>query len=125
MPGIGKLVHRLTPEWGAFNTQWLFPKVWGDERLSKAERSLITIAILSVTRAGVLDEHIRRARGHGVTVGELKAMVVHIAFYAGYGAAEYLLTTLEGVLTQDGDAEYNEPCQGSCCREPDGHANQQ
>ena len=111
---FGALVHEHAPDWGAFNVEWLFPRVWGDMRLSKRERSLVTIAILSVTRGGdALSEHMRRAIAHGADFDKLRALVTHIALYGGYAAGEHVLHSLDNVSKE----LIASPCTKGCCRE--------
>ena len=56
--------------------------------LSKRDRSLITVAVLTALyRTDELRGHMRRALENGVTKEEIGGLVTHIAFYAGWPTA--------------------------------------
>lgn len=66
----------------------LYTDVWNRPDLSPRDRSLITVSSL-ITNGSTqqLRGHLRRARANGVTEPELKAAIVHLAFYAGWPRA--------------------------------------
>jgi 4-carboxymuconolactone decarboxylase len=77
----------------------LFGDVWERPQLGKRERSLITVAALVASyRPGQMEFHMTRALENGVTPDELRELVTHLAFYAGWPsavtAAEVLATVL-------------------------------
>ena len=56
--------------------------------MSKRDRSLITVAVLTALyRTPELRGHMRRALENGVTRDELRGLITHIAFYAGWPTA--------------------------------------
>jgi 4-carboxymuconolactone decarboxylase len=62
---------------------------WNDDELNLRDRSLVVVAAL-ITQGGVDDRlrgHIRWAVEHGVTAGELDAMVTLLAVYIGFPRA--------------------------------------
>ena len=67
--------------------RWLTEKVWGDlwmrPGLDKRDRSMVTIAILAAMGHEELELHLRAARNTGVTVEEIKEVLLHVAVYAG------------------------------------------
>ena len=66
----------------------LFGEVWERPELSKRDRSLITVAILIANyRVNELPFHLNRALENGVTKDELREVLTHSAFYAGWPAA--------------------------------------
>jgi 4-carboxymuconolactone decarboxylase len=66
----------------------LFGDVWERPGLSKRDRSLITVATLVAGyRTNELPFHMKRALENGVTKDELTELVMHLAFYAGWPAA--------------------------------------
>jgi 4-carboxymuconolactone decarboxylase len=66
----------------------LFGEVWERPGLSKRDRSLVTVAALVAGyRTNELAFHLRRAVENGVTREELIEAIVHLAFYAGWPAA--------------------------------------
>ena len=65
--------------------QVLFGDVWERPELSKRDRSLITVAVLTALyRTDQLRGHIGRALDNGVTREEISEVITHIAFYAGW-----------------------------------------
>ena len=85
---IGFQIYKLVPQFGRLREQVLMGDVWKQPELSPRDRSLVTCSILAAN--GKYDEltvHIKRAVENGVTVDELRGMIVQIAFYAGWPAA--------------------------------------
>lgn len=78
----------LVPDLKALNADILFGKVWEDARLSKRDRSIATVAMLAAMyRTKELEFHLDFAQKNGVTQDELKALITHVAFYAGWPCA--------------------------------------
>jgi 4-carboxymuconolactone decarboxylase len=66
----------------------LFADVWERPQLSKRDRSLVTCAVLATMyRPDQLRFHLNYALDNGVTEEELKEMLTHLGFYAGYPSA--------------------------------------
>ena len=66
----------------------MFGDVWEQPDLSKRDRSMITVATLTALyRTEELRGHLRRALANGVTKEELRALITHLAFYAGWPTA--------------------------------------
>lgn len=81
-------VYDFIPHLGRLRDDVLFGDVWESPDLSKRDRSLITVAMLAALyRTEELRGHLRRALDNGVTPDELKALVTHVAFYAGWPSA--------------------------------------
>ncbi|MGF1595513.1 MAG: carboxymuconolactone decarboxylase family protein [Acidimicrobiales bacterium] len=81
-------VYDFIPELGRLRDDVLFGDVWENPDLSKRDRSLITVAMLAALyRTEELQGHLRRALDNGVTEDELKALITHVAFYAGWPCA--------------------------------------
>lgn len=112
----GRLVHDYTPDLEALTRDVLFGQVWQDDRLSKHDRSLVTIAMLIVQgREGPIKGHMLRAMGHGVTADEIKALITHAAFYGGWGCAEAAVRAMAEM--QIGEYDHDKPCKRICCPE--------
>ena len=80
--------YELFPKLGQLRDDVLFGDVWEQTDLSKRDRSLITVAVLTALyRTDELKGHMRRALDNGVTKEELGGLVTHIAFYAGWPTA--------------------------------------
>lgn len=81
-------VYDFIPELGRLRDDVLFGDVWENPDLSRRDRSLITVAMLAALyRTEELQGHLRRALDNGVTEDELKALITHVAFYAGWPCA--------------------------------------
>lgn len=80
--------NEYIPDLGRLSKDVLFGDVWEDGTLSKRDRSLATCAILAAMyRTEELRFHLARAVENGVTEEELKALITHVAFYAGWPSA--------------------------------------
>src|SRR4030081_3789361 len=78
----------FTPELTELINEPLYSKVWTDERLSPRDRSIATLAALTVLyRPEELPAHLRRGIDNGLTVDEISALITHVAFYGGFPAA--------------------------------------
>ena len=81
-------VRNTVPKMIELTETVLFGDVWERKELSKRDRSLVTIAVLTATyRPEQLKGHLQRALDNGVTKTEISEMITHVAFYAGWPAA--------------------------------------
>ncbi|MFH1141192.1 MAG: carboxymuconolactone decarboxylase family protein [Chloroflexota bacterium] len=81
-------MQEITPYLAELTANVLFGDVWERPGLSKRDRSLITMAALTVLyRTEQLRGHIRRALDNGVTKEEIGEMIIHLAFYGGWPTA--------------------------------------
>ncbi len=97
----GHRIYKAVPQLGRLRENVLMGDVWKQPELSLRDRSLVTCTILAAQ--GKYDEmtvHMGRAVENGVTVDELRGMIVQLAFYAGWpsamGAGKAALSLLEG-----------------------------
>jgi len=80
--------YELIPQLGRLRDEVLFGDVWEQPELSKRDRSLVTVAVLTALyRTPELKGHLQRALDNGVTEEELKGLITHVAFYAGWPTA--------------------------------------
>ena len=83
-----KTPYELIPKLGQLRDDVLFGDVWEGKDLSKRDRSLITVAVLTALyRTDELKGHMRRALDNGVVKEELFGLITHLAFYAGWPTA--------------------------------------
>jgi 4-carboxymuconolactone decarboxylase len=76
--------YGATPKLRELRDTMLFGDIWEREQLSKRDRSLVTVAVLTAARCGgELQAHIARALANGVTREEIGEVVTHVAIYAG------------------------------------------
>ena len=83
-----KTAYDLIPQLGRLRDEVLFGDVWEQPELTKRDRSLITVAVLTALyRTQELKGHMQRALDNGVTQDELRGLITHLAFYAGWPTA--------------------------------------
>ncbi|HEU5379846.1 MAG TPA: carboxymuconolactone decarboxylase family protein [Ktedonobacteraceae bacterium] len=71
----------------------LFGDVWERTALSPRDRSLITVAaLIAGGNSEQLPFHLGKAKENGLTETELKEVITHLAFYAGWPKAMSALT---------------------------------
>src|SRR4029077_13832894 len=88
MPQKKPTVYEFIPKLGQLRDDVLFGDVWEHPDLSKRDRRLITVAMLAALyRTDEMRGHMQRALDNGVTETELKGLITHVAFYAGWPCA--------------------------------------
>lgn len=95
-----KLIGDFLPKMVSLTDETLFADIWERSELSPRDRSLITVAAL-ITNGSTeqLSGHLTRARENGLTDDELKEVIVHLAFYAGWPRAMSAIAVAKNVLT--------------------------
>jgi len=69
-------------------TEYCWGAVWGRPGLSRAERSMLNLAMISVlNRPHELKAHLRGALTNGVTRAQVREVLLQVAIYAGVPAA--------------------------------------
>ena len=83
-----KTAYEMVPQLGKLRDEVLFGDVWEQPELTKRDRSLVTISVLTALyRTNELKGHMKRALDNGVTQDEIRGMITHLAFYAGWPCA--------------------------------------
>lgn len=81
----GPTVYEAVPEFGRLRDSVLYGDVWKQPELGTRDRSLVTCAVLAALgKNAELEGHMKLAIENGVTVDELRGLVVQVAFYAGW-----------------------------------------
>lgn len=96
-----QLIGDFAPKLVDLTDRVLFGDVWEREELSPRERSLITVASLITT--GSTDQlrgHLARARTNGLSETELKEVIIHLSFYAGWPKAMSAIAVAKEVFAQ-------------------------
>ena len=93
-------IKNFVPALVDYTNDVLYGDLWERKGLSKRDRSLVTVAALIATyRPEQLESHLTRAISNGVTKDEIKEVITHLAFYAGWpaamSAAQLAFTVLE------------------------------
>jgi len=80
-----QMIGDCAPKLVSLTDDLLFGDIWETHQLSARDRSLITVAAL-ITGGNTeqLPGHLERARQNGLTEAELKEVIIHLAFYAGW-----------------------------------------
>ena len=83
-----RMIGDFAPKLVSLTDDVLFGDIWAREELSPRDRSLITVAALVAGgNTEQLVGHLGRARANGLTEDELKEVIIHLAFYAGWPRA--------------------------------------
>jgi 4-carboxymuconolactone decarboxylase len=99
-----RMIGDFAPKLVELTDEVLFGDVWARPELSPRDRSLVTCAAL-VTNGSIeqLRGHLGRARQNGLSEIELKEMIIHLAFYAGWPRAMSAITLARELFTDSGD----------------------
>jgi 4-carboxymuconolactone decarboxylase len=99
-----KTPYEIVPELGRLRDDVLYGDVWEQPELSKRDRSLITCAMLAALyRTAELEAHMGIAIRNGVTQDELRGLITHTAFYAGWPCAVNAGRAAATVFSDDRD----------------------
>ena len=101
LTGGRKAYGDIAPALGELTDKVLFGEVWERPGLSKRDRSLITVAALVAGyRTNELPFHLSRAIENGITKDELIELITHLAFYAGWPAANTAVAIARKVFAE-------------------------
>jgi 4-carboxymuconolactone decarboxylase len=90
-------------------TRSAWGEIWARPGLPRQTRHLLTIAMLAVLdRQEELAMHLRATRNTGVSVEEVKEVLMHVAVYAGVPAANAAIKTAKRALFS-GEAPPGDP----------------
>jgi 4-carboxymuconolactone decarboxylase len=80
-------------------TRYAWGEIWTRRGLPRRTRSLITLGMMvALGRTEELRLHVRAARRNGVTLDELKELLLHAAVYCGLPAANAAIHAAREVL---------------------------
>jgi 4-carboxymuconolactone decarboxylase len=92
----------FTADFQDFITAYAWDGIWGREGLDLRTRSAITLAMLATLRAeNELPMHLAAARRNGLTVDEIKEILLQVGIYAGLPAANAAFAVARRVLDED------------------------
>jgi 4-carboxymuconolactone decarboxylase len=84
-------------------TEWCWGYAWTRPGLDRKTRSLVNLAMLTaLNRAPEIKLHVRGALNNGVTVDEIKEVLVHATIYCGIPAGLDAFKAANEVLTEVG-----------------------
>ena len=82
-----------------FITRYAWGDIWSRPGLTRADRSMITLAILATLRQEhELAMHVRAAQRNGVTASQIQEVLLQVAVYAGVPAANRAFAIAAEVL---------------------------
>ena len=85
-----------------FITRTAWGDIWSRPGLTRRERSLITVAVLTALGSEELKLHIRAAVNNGLSDEEIAEVLLHTAVYAGVPASNRAFSVAKGVLEELG-----------------------
>ena len=89
-----------------FITRYAWGDVWSRPGLSRAERSMITLAMLAALQhENELAMHVRAALRNGLTPEQIQEVLLQVAVYAGVPAANRAFAVAQRVLSEAGAGE--------------------
>lgn len=92
--------------WQEFITRYAWGGAWSRSGLDRRMRSAITLAALVSLRAeNEIGMHIRAALRNGLTVEEIREILIHTAVYAGVPASNSAFALARRVLEDEGAIE--------------------
>jgi alkylhydroperoxidase/carboxymuconolactone decarboxylase family protein YurZ len=92
-------VDDLTVEFQRFMTTYCWGEIWTDDRLARAQHSLIVLGITAALgKTREFEIHSRGALRNGLTPDQLTAVVRQVAVYAGVPAAVSILPSIRAAI---------------------------
>lgn len=86
--GAQRMIGDFAPKLVELTDDVLFGDIWERRELAPRDRSLITVAtLIAGGNTEQLPFHLNRAKENGLTETELKEVIIHLAFYAGWPKA--------------------------------------
>ena len=83
-----RAIGDFAPKLVSLTDEVLFGDVWERAALLKRDRSLITVAaLIAGGNTEQLRNHLHLAKVNGLSEDELKEVIIHLAFYAGWPRA--------------------------------------
>ncbi len=91
----------LTADFQGFITRYAWGEIWTRPGLDFGQRSCVTLAALvALGRLEELEMHVRAALRNGLTVDEIKEVLLHSAVYCGLPAANAAFAVTQRVLAE-------------------------
>ena len=89
-----------------FITRYAWGDVWSRPGLSRAERSMITLAMLAALQhENELAMHVRAALRNGLSPEQIREVLLQVTVYAGVPAANRAFAVAQRVLSEVGAGE--------------------
>ncbi|WP_128548131.1 bifunctional 3-oxoadipate enol-lactonase/4-carboxymuconolactone decarboxylase PcaDC [Larkinella soli] len=99
----GERINAFNADFQDFITRYAWGEIWARPGLSKADRSLITLAMLiALNRRSEFQMHVRAALNNGLTVGQIREVILQSGIYCGLPAANDAFHSAQEVLEELG-----------------------
>ena len=96
-----KNTNQIDARFQDFITEGAWGTLWSNEKLSKRDRSLITISLLAALgHDEELEMHFNASKNTGATFDEISEVLMHVAVYAGVPASNSALKILKRVFKE-------------------------
>ena len=96
-----KNTNQIDKRFQDFITESAWGTLWSNEKLSKRDRSLITISLLAALgHDEELEMHFNSSKNTGATVDEISEALMHVAVYAGVPVSNNALKILKRVFKE-------------------------
>jgi 4-carboxymuconolactone decarboxylase len=97
------LANDFTRAFQDITTAWCWGYAWGRDELGKKERSMLNLAMLTaLNRPAEIRLHVRGAINNGLTVTEIREILLHATVYCGIPAGLDAFKAANEVLTEMG-----------------------
>ncbi|AIQ11023.1 carboxymuconolactone decarboxylase family protein [Paenibacillus durus] len=101
LTGAQKAIGDFAPKLVELTDNVLFGDVWERKELAPRDRSLITVAsLIAGGNTEQLGFHLNKARENGLSEEELKEVIIHLAFYAGWPKAMSAIMVAKEVFSK-------------------------
>ncbi len=101
---VNRAVARTTPFTAPFQdliTRYAWGDVWSRPGLSRGERSLVTLAVLTALQhEGELAMHVKAALRNGVTPEQISEVLLQVSIYAGVPTGNRAFAVAERALEE-------------------------
>lgn len=89
----------FTAPFQEFITRYAWGSVWTRDGLDRRTRSAVTLSVLTALgRENEIEMHVRGALRNGLTVDEIREVLLHTAIYAGVPAANSAFAIAQRVI---------------------------
>ena len=95
--------NEFTMAFQHITTEWCWGYAWGRPGLDRKTRSLLNLAMLTaLNRAAEIKLHVKGALNNGVSVDEIKEVLLHATVYCGIPAGLDAFKAANEVLVKEG-----------------------
>jgi 4-carboxymuconolactone decarboxylase len=103
---VDRAVAGTTPFTAPFQdliTRYAWGDIWSRPGLSRAERSLVTLAVLAALQhEGELAMHVKAALRNGLSPGQIQEVLLQVAIYAGVPTGNRAFAVAQRALDEAG-----------------------